>query len=302
MIKNYKNWKKETNSSAVEEAKVVIKDAKDGEGKITLKSKGQNSFTMRIKKDMLVLDVNERLTPSGETAVANFLTQQNLLSSENSFVYSGKLKRGGKIQVLSFARVPAVEGKTFIHETEYTKPEVKDSVTTILAAEPETTPEEQAEENTDANVEVALDESDPIYALFKGILPLKKGDGYTRKKSEDEKTKIKAVQALLKALGGELGKIDGQFGPKSIKAAYFILVQQPAPGTPAPTDADINAFELNNGYAATLLASAKEKSLTPTSITAMIPTAPTSSGTPSSTTKPTEPAKDDAGTVEITFS
>ena len=207
MIKNYKNWKKETNSSAIAEAKVVIKDAKDGEGKIVLKSKGDNSFSMRIRKDMLVLDVNERLTPAGETAVANFLTQQNILSSEFSFVYSGKLKWGGKTQVLAFLRVPAVEGKTFIHETEYTQPEAKNAVTTILSSEPEVTPEEQTEENPDVNV--ALDEADPIYALFKGILPLKKGDGYTRKKSEDEKTKIKAVQAIIKS--AKTGKIgDGK--------------------------------------------------------------------------------------------
>ena len=298
MIKNYKNWKNDLNSSSIKEARVVIKDAKDGEGKITLRSKGQNSFTMRIKKDMQVLDVTEKLTPAGESAVASFLTQQNLLSDEFSFVYSGKLKRGGKIQVLSFARVPAVEGKTFIHETEYTqKPEVTASVSTILAAEPEVTPEEEAEESTDATdgeeTAVTLDESDPIYALFKGILPLKKGDGYNQKKSSDERTKIKSVQALIKSLGGDLGKIDGQFGPKSIKGACKAIGKE-------CTDAEVDTFVLDNAIAATMLASAKEKEITATSLTAMIPAASSSSSSGSGSSTPTTPT--DSGTVEIVFS
>lgn len=303
MIKNYKNWKKDLNSSSIKEARVVIRDAKDGEGKITLRSKGQNSFTMRIKKDMQVLDVTEKLTPAGESAIASFLTQQNLLSDEFSFVYSGQLKRGGKIQVLSFARVPAVEGKTFIHETEYTqKPEVTDSVSTILAAEPEVTPEEEAEEATDATdatdgeeTAVVLDESDPIYALFKGILPLKKGDGYNQKKSSDERTKIKSVQALIKSLGGDLGKIDGQFGPKSVKGACKAIGKE-------CTDAEVDTFVLDNAIAATMLASAKEKKITATSLTAMIPAASSSSSSGSGSSSSTTTTPSDSGTVEIVFS
>jgi len=299
MIKNYKNWKKDLNSSSIKEARVVIRDAKDGEGKITLRSKGQNSFTMRIKKDMQVLDVTEKLTPAGESAVASFLTQQNLLSDEFSFVYSGELRRGGKLQVLSFARVPAVEGKTFIHETEYTqKPEVTASVSTILAAEPEVTPEEEAEEATDATdgeeTAVALDESDPIYALFKGILPLKKGDGYNQKKTADEKTKIKSVQALIKSLGGDLGKIDGQFGPKSVKGACKAIGKE-------CTDAEVDTFVLDNAIAATMLASAKEKKITATSLTAMIPAASSSSSSGSGSSTPTT-TPSDSGTVQIVFS
>lgn len=296
MIKNYKNWKKETSSSAIEEAKVVIKDAKDGEGKITLRSKGQNSFTMRIKKDMQVLDVTEKLTPSGESAVASFLTQQNLLSDEFSFVYTGDIRRGGKIQVLSFARVPAVEGKTFIHKAEYTQnPEVGASVTNILSAEPETTPEEEAEGDAvgmpDPNF--VLDEADPIYALFKGILPLKKGDGYNQKKSVDEKTKIKSVQALIKALGGDLGKIDGQFGPKSVKGACKAIGKE-------CTDAEVDTFVLDTTIAANMLASAKEKKITVTSLTAMVPAA-SGSGS-SSSPAPSTDTPSESGAVEIVFS
>lgn len=301
MIKNYKNWKKDLNSSSIKEARVVIRDAKDGEGKITLRSKGQNSFTMRIKKDMQVLDVTEKLTPAGESAVASFLTQQNLLSDEFSFVYSGELRRGGKLQVLSFARVPAVEGKTFIHETEYTeKPEVTASVSTILAAEPEVTPEEEAEETETTTTDgtetaVTLDEADPIYALFKGILPLKKGDGYNQKKSADERTKIKSVQALIKALGGDLGKIDGQFGPKSVKGACKAIGKE-------CTDSEIDTFVLDNAIAATMLASAKEKKITATSLTAMIPAASSSSSSGSGSSTPTTTTPTDSGTVEIVFS
>lgn len=296
MIKSYKNWKKDSGSASIKEARVVIKDASDGEGKITLRSKGQNSFTMRIKKDKQVLDVTERLTPAGESAISSFLTQQGLLSDEFSFVYSGKLKRGGNLQVLSFARVPAVEGKVFIHETEYTqKPEVVSSVTTILAEEPEVTPEEEAEEAevTDGTeTAVTLDESDPIYALFKGILPLKKGDGYNQKKSSDERTKIKSVQALIKSLGGDLGKIDGQFGPKSIKGACKAIGKE-------CSDSDVDTFALDNAIAATLLAKAKEKEITSTSLTAVIPAAYSSSSSGSSTPAATP---SDSGTVEIVFS
>ena len=296
MIKSYKNWKKDSGSASIKEARVVIKDASDGEGKITLRSKGQNSFTMRIKKDLQVLDVTERLTPAGESAISSFLTQQGLLSDEFSFVYSGKLKRGGKLQVLSFARVPAVEGKAFIHETEYTqKPEVVSSVTTILAEEPEVTPEEEAEEAevTDGTeTAVTLDESDPIYALFKGILPLKKGDGYNQKKSSDERTKIKSVQALIKSLGGDLGKIDGQFGPKSIKGACKAIGKE-------CSDSDVDTFALDNAIVATMLAKAKEKEITVTSLTTMIPAASSSSSSGSSTPAATP---SDSGTVEIVFS
>tara|TARA_B100001094_G_C18100595_1_gene755500 strand:- start:656 stop:1396 length:741 start_codon:yes stop_codon:yes gene_type:complete len=246
---------------------------------------------------MQVLDVTEKLTPAGESAVSSFLTQQNLLSDEFSFVYSGELRRGGNLQVLSFARVPAVEGKTFIHETEYTqKPEVTASVSTILAAEPEVTPEEEAEETTatdGAETAVTLDEADPIYALFKGILPLKKGDGYNQKKSADEKTKIKSVQALIKALGGDLGKIDGQFGPKSVKGACKAIGKE-------CTDAEVDTFVLDNAIAAKMLAGAKEKKITDTSLTAMIPAA--SSSSPSGSSPSTTPTPSDSGTVEIVFS
>jgi len=282
MIKDYKNWEKDLGTTTIEEAKIVIKDAKDGEGKITLKSKGENNFTMRIKKDMLVLDVNERLTPSGESAVGSFLTQQNLMNPDFSFVYTAKLKRGGKIQVISFAMVPAVEGKVFIHESEYQNTTVKSGISTILAAEPEVEAgEEEDADATDAGetIDASSYESNTIYVMFKDILPLKKGDGYASRKTDDVKGKIKIVQALLKALGGDVGRIDGGFGPKSIKAAGTIL------GKDAMTDADVDSFILDANAAGSLVVKADEKSITDSSLTAMVPSASssTSNSTPNST-------------------
>ena len=221
-ISNFKKWNSGNFSAMTESTKITTKNSNFGGGKAKFNQRGDNGFTLTIKRsNEHILQANGVIMPGKEEVVNKYFIDEGIYDaaylSSKVIVYSGVIKGDWRVQ--------KIEG-TFIDKNDNTK-----DLFMIHTSQVDdiNTPQPPVAVITSIDEEPEINTTTITTELITKSLPLTKGAGYN--KDYEKKDAIKHLQAVINIKTQAGLKIDGGFGPNTIqKVADAVVSQEIADG------------------------------------------------------------------------